>query len=478
MSTDGFALLSHLACDDAVLRLKESFDEAEKICIENVRQSKSIKFTTIILGQERFLKVGASLILACTGNEMLERQLENQGINVRLFKNGIGDCSRLLEERLPESRAWLDTLLSIAAGVVLNLNFIQRSTFWADCSAWLAELGFRVQIKDNRELDAAGRSYVPCSSQKNPWQDLARGLLLRLVHKNPDMAVYYLRLGMIADEPVEKLLAFVKAKCVPVPCDHDDRLWILAKEVLVTDPHRGWSPLVTVHCRLAVDQEIVNDMEDFMSAIEENPSNPLAWQAGILNACAILHYGDRDSVITCAIQGWSDVMVNPDSPSFDRAIKLADRTHEAMGKNPAYWTVTLAFIYRISLVPGTFDILKDQLPWETISRVLNETLVDIDQDEDIANSSFECDGFPLAPEPLPEDYAVRGLIWEAHLKPAFFPDEWFERRRSESCLTFEAPRKIRVAWLGHQLVKNTECILYNYESRCFITSRRFRNRCS
>ncbi|KAK0704080.1 hypothetical protein B0T26DRAFT_681686 [Lasiosphaeria miniovina] len=73
-----------------------------------------------------------------------------------------------------------------------------------------------------------------------------------------------------------------------------------------------------------------------------------------------------------------------------------------------YLHVALVFLYRLTFVPEVMAVVVAGFPWEPLARIEDE-------------------GFPasdtagLLRKPLPEDYAMRGLIWAG----PYFPDEWF-----------------------------------------------------
>lgn len=83
--------------------------------------------------------------------------------------------------------------------------------------------------------------------------------------------------------------------------------------------------------------------------------------------------------------------------------------------------------------------------------------------------SIEHDTFP-SPEkddvrPLPEDFALRGLLWAED----YFPTEWFtnekidEEEKYHERASMTAQRKERILWLGSRLAKSPRSGL-NYDS--------------
>lgn len=111
---------------------------------------------------------------------------------------------------------------------------------------------------------------------------------------------------------------------------------------------------------------------------------------------------------------------------FTTALIFAIYTYEII---LSYWSdpnilsfmhTTLVFIHYISHYPLAMSYLENRLPWELIATVLNTFLASYDFVPKMDGRFPGLEKYEL-PRPLPEDYAMRGLIYAE----GYHPDRWF-----------------------------------------------------
>jgi hypothetical protein len=114
---------------------------------------------------------------------------------------------------------------------------------------------------------------------------------------------------------------------------------------------------------------------------------------------------------------------------------------------------------------AAIEHLQKWFPWTSVALMLNSLLIDFQNHQRI-----ETEEFPRPSDrPLPEDWALRGLLWTDKL----FPFDWLTSDKvNDDEKTFELAsmteqRKERVLWLGYQLALPGKWITYDKQSKQF-----------
>lgn len=129
--------------------------------------------------------------------------------------------------------------------------------------------------------------------------------------------------------------------------------------------------------------------------------------------------------------------------------------HEDVSPLLSYLHVWLAFLYSVSKLPPHEVPARvlDIWPWETLSLALSTVRA--------RHPSSPRDAEPLSREsgpPLPEDYAMRGLVWAG----GYLPGDWFdgdERDQDERVVErmrgswMREERAERCSWLEERVVE-------------------------
>jgi hypothetical protein len=201
---------------------------------------------------------------------------------------------------------------------------------------------------------------------------------------------------------------------------------------------------------------------------------------GIANCCSLLSYGKEDNVIFKAIRPQrSDEpaevsMDTGDSPdqvsakSFDQALALAEGTYEVVFRRFAdpnilpYLHVVLVFVHHLTFFPGAMAFIDRNFPWKLVSLLLNSILLSYRDYPRIHSVVFPRPDKEL-PRPLPEDFALKGLLWV----DKYFPIDWFSNDKIDDdekyfeVASMTDERKERILWLGCKIAKHRSWLVYD-----------------
>ena len=116
--------------------------------------------------------------------------------------------------------------------------------------------------------------------------------------------------------------------------------------------------------------------------------------------------------------------------TFDKALSFAVRTYEIIlrrwgDKNTLSCLHTImVFIYYMSRFPAAMAHLEGRYPWKLTAIMLNYLLKTSNKPR-IDGEEFPEPERGELPYPLPEDYAMRGLVYAEY----FFPEGWFDNHK-------------------------------------------------
>jgi hypothetical protein len=207
---------------------------------------------------------------------------------------------------------------------------------------------------------------------------------------------------------------------------------------------------------------------------------------GIANCCAIVEYGNEANPLIKASKSTrsddtqdqpmegSEIVEEPCKVSKDvlslntRTLNIVLRRFGDVNILP-YFHVNLVFIFAYTFQLTAMAAIETSLPWKLISVVLNTLSANQSN-----FSSYEDSRFPQSdngdlPRPLPEDFAMRGLLWVER----YFPVDWFSNDKIDDdekyfeVASMTDERKGRILWLGYQIAKLGRWLRYDHETRQF-----------
>ena len=158
------------------------------------------------------------------------------------------------------------------------------------------------------------------------------------------------------------------------------------------------------------------------------------------------------------------------------AIDLAMQTTEIVwnrAEDPnilPYSHVILVFMDHLARHPAAMEFVQDIFPWDLLAQLLNH-LVSLPEADGWADREL----FPppsSGHQPLPEDFAMRGLPWADD----YFPAGWFSERDTDyesydemvcPVVGYDDSRTSRILRLGHGLARLTDRLFYDPETIVF-----------
>ena len=212
---------------------------------------------------------------------------------------------------------------------------------------------------------------------------------------------------------------------------------------------------------------------------------------GISLCCLLLGFGAESNVLMRALtEQQNEAEADYDfvaeheweyvDENFEQTLRFAARTLEIVlrrwgDKNTLSCIhTTLVFMLRMSRLPAAMSHLEDRFPWKLTSVTLNYLMKTIKTEPRIDADKLPGPEKGEEPIPLPEDYALRGLLFAED----FFPNGWFDNERlDETDRYLEAgsktvERQERILWVGRRIANAGKWLTWDAEARQFgVTSK-------
>ena len=406
----------------------------------------------------------------------LRRLASKYAMPARMWRHGIHSFLELLRHRLPAS---LDHMLAFIylAYSMMALLYETVPAFedtWIEC---LGDLGrYRMAIEDDDIRD------------REVWTGVARHWYSKASDKAPTTGRLYHHLAILArPNALQQLFFYSKSLCVAVPfTSARESILTLFDPILNTDNGPGQYRLpqldtafVKAHGLLFTNKEIEMRFEpavnDFLGLLDNQIGRVTrkfmeqGYHIAVANSVALLGFASKDNVLMRAISSAkddTDVEMEGTSSeelslSFMSAQHLYNSSLEIVLQRIGdpnvlpFIHVTLVFMYRMSRHAGAMSILRAAFPWELLSVMLNTLLMSSETKATIGGTTFP------SPEkddvrPLPEDFALRGLLWAED----YFPAEWFtnekidEEEKYHERASMTPQRKERIIWLAVRIAES------------------------
>ena len=171
---------------------------------------------------------------------------------------------------------------------------------------------------------------------------------------------------------------------------------------------------------------------------------------------------------------------NPEE-RFEEAVHFAVRACEVVFRRSgdintlSFIHTMLAFMHRMSQLPAAMSHLENRFPWGLTCKMLNCLIGMTVTEPRISTEMLPGSDKPekgLSLLPLPEDYALRGLLFTEHI----FPSGWFdnsnldeaERYMESGRRTLNRERRLeRILWLGRRIARNGKGLTWDAKRRQF-----------
>ncbi|UNI16681.1 hypothetical protein JDV02_003095 [Purpureocillium takamizusanense] len=418
-------------------------------------------------------------------SEALRRLASKYAMPARMWRHGIHTFLELLRHKLPDALEHILTFIYIAYSMMALLyeTVPAFEDTWIEC---LGDLGrYRMAIEDDDIRD------------RETWTGVSRYWYSKASDKSSTTGRLYHHLAILArPNALQQLYFYTKSLCVPVPFPS-------TRESVMTlfDPLLNGSPqrlnavdaaFVRVHGILfsgKVKEQLEGSMDEFLSLLDDSiHSNWLevGYYMGISLCCLLLGFGTDSSVLMQALTRQQDneeeddeSVTEPDSDldeNFEQALPFAVAIYEIVlrrwgDKNTlSFIHTTLVFMLRMSQLPAAMSHLEDRYPWKLTSLMLNYLLKTIKKEPRIDTEDFPGqEEKSQEPVPLPEDYALRGLLFAED----FFPKGWFDNEKlDETDRYLEAASKTldrqeRILWIGRRIADSGRWLTWDDKARRF-----------
>ncbi|OIW31112.1 hypothetical protein CONLIGDRAFT_573632 [Coniochaeta ligniaria NRRL 30616] len=429
----------------------------------------------------------------------LRRLATKYAMPARMWRHGIHSFLELLRHRLPASLEHMLTFIYLAYSMMALLyeTVPAFEDTWIEC---LGDLGrYRMAIEDD---DIRHREV---------WTAVSRNWYSKASDKAPTTGRLYHHLAILArPNGFQQLFYYTKSLCVAIQFDSArESIMTLLDPVMALSPHHIARLVPTelefVRCHgilfskkfpekyEASADEFINTLDNFIARNTRRFLEQGYWM-GIATCCSIASYGDEKGPIFNAIRN------PPTEPAIDQpmadsgmpeevptkqlidAIALANRTHNVILRRFGdtnilpYLHTVMVFMHHLTFLPGAISLVGQDYPWKLTSLMLNTFL-----DKYTTYARIEGGSFP-GPErgenhrPLPEDYAMRGLLWTDR----YFPQDWFtyelqdDDEKYMELASFYEERKERLLYIGCQIAaQGGKWLRYDSETHRFSVAPEF-----
>lgn len=423
----------------------------------------------------------------------LRRLASKYAMPARMWRHGIHSFLELLRHRLPASLEHMLTFIYLAYSMMALLyeTVPAFEDTWIEC---LGDLGrYRMAIEDDDIRD------------REVWTSVSRHWYSKASDKAPTTGRLYHHLAILArPNALQQLFYYAKSLCVPIPFPSArESIMTLFDPVLnATGQPSRLQPVdaafVKAHGILfsgKLTEEYAPTVAEFLSNLDNHIGRTTRWMesgyyVAIANCCALLSYGKEENAIYKMIrpQRTGEAADAMDMTSGDdqlrkpieQALLLAEGTHEKVLHRFAdpnilpYTHVVLVFLLYLKKYPSAMALIDKAFPWKLLSTLLNSLLLSYRDYERIHRPQFPRPEKEL-PRPLPEDFAMKGLLWVDD----YFPSDWFandkvdddEKYFEVASMTDE--RKERILWLGVVLAGSGQWLVYDERMHQFSVAPQF-----
>lgn len=125
--------------------------------------------------------------------------------------------------------------------------------------------------------------------------------------------------------------------------------------------------------------------------------------------------------------------------------------------------VIMVFVYHLAHFPNAVSLIEDNIPWELLSVLLNSLLQSYREYNRLHSDDFPRQAKEVAPRPLPEDFAMKGLVWV----DKYFPNNWFSNGKIDDdekyfeMASMSEERRERILWLGYRIANHGKWLVYD-----------------
>ncbi|KAL7621482.1 hypothetical protein AAE478_008805 [Parahypoxylon ruwenzoriense] len=420
-----------------------------------------------------------------SANQALRRLASKYAMPARMWRHGIHSFLELLRHRLPHSLEHMLTFIYLAYSMMALLyeTVPAFEDTWIEC---LGDLGrYRMAIEDDDIRD------------REVWTSVSRHWYSKASDKAPTTGRLYHHLAILArPNPLQQLYYYTKSLCVPIPFSSARESIMTLFEPILDSNSAQHSRLIAIDVAFVKAHGILfsnkfsNDFlptaNKFFGMLDNHIDRTTrkwmesGYYIAISNCCGLLSYGQDDNVILRAIRPQdTDEFVEPNprealpgyksNKLFEGALSLTEGTYDIVLRRFGdlnilpFLHVVMVFIYHLTYYPSAMFFIERTFPWKLVSLQLNSLLLSYREYQRIHDDQFPRQDKELAPRPLPEDFAMKGLVWV----DKYFPNDWFSNDKIDDdekyfeVASMTDDRKERILWLGCRIAKFGRWLTYD-----------------
>ncbi|KAK7962569.1 uncharacterized protein PG986_003394 [Apiospora aurea] len=415
----------------------------------------------------------------------------------RMWKHGIHAFLELLRHRLPASLEHMLTFIYLAYSMMALLyeTVPAFEATWMEC---LGDLGrYRMAIEDDDIRDrevwtAVSRRWYSKASDVVPGTGRLYHHLAILARPNALQQLYYYSKALSAPDPFFAALESIMTLFDPLLGSTNQQSRLLPIDFAYVKAHGLLFTGKTGSEYQTAVAEFVNNLDNHISRTTRRWME-CGYFIAISNCCALLSWGKNSFIYQTirpkrpkeSVEEFNTREI-PDPSEQRNAKRLEETRHLVEGtfskvfprfSDPnilPFLHSTLVFYRFMISYPSAMELLEATFPWKMVSMLLNSLLPSCRGHERIQSNEFPRPVKQL-PRPLPEDFALRGLLWAEK----YYPSDWFSNDKVDDdekyfeVASMTDERKERVLWLGVSIARHGKWLLYDDELRQFSVPSRF-----
>ncbi|KAM0253286.1 hypothetical protein ACHAQJ_007382 [Trichoderma viride] len=417
----------------------------------------------------------------------LRRLASKYAMPARMWRHGIHSFLELLRHRLPQSLEHMLTFIYIAYSMMALLyeTVPAFEDTWIEC---LGDLGrYRMAIEDDDIRD------------RETWTAVSRYWYSKASDKLPTTGRLYHHLAILArPNALQQTYYYAKSLCVPIPfLSARESVMTLFDPVLSSSPPR-LEPIDLAFVRILAiffsgkeKHELGSAVEQFLNLLDGHIARTTkSWREagyymGISITCSLFGFGNDSNVLKNAIipKRPDDMDITGESISpeaiptdtFHQSLSFAVQTLEIVIRRWGDMNILpflhtqMVFLHHLSRFPSAIKFIEHKYPWKLIATMLNYLKQSCKSEPRMDSEIFPGAENEDHYRPLPEDYAMRGLIYAEE----YFPLKWFSGEAVEEDEKFFEQasmvdsRKERILWIGRQISSLNKWLIWDEESAKF-----------
>ncbi|UNI16683.1 hypothetical protein JDV02_003097 [Purpureocillium takamizusanense] len=426
-----------------------------------------------------------------SASEALRYLASKKAMTVRMWRHGMHSFLELLRHRLPDSVDHMVTFIHTAYSITTLLyeTVPAFEEIWMECLGDLSRI--RMDIEDDTQ-------------DKETWTDIAKDWYTKASDKSPTIGrLYHHRAILARPNALQQLYLYAKSLCVLISFPGTrDSIFTLLDPFLNGSPHEldpADAAFMRVHGIFFSGEsreKLEGSMNEFLSLLDDRIEHEdsffwleKGYYLSISLCCLMLDFGAESNVLMQALtrrqisdrangKSIQETDWDPEE-KFEQSLQFVVRIYEIVLRRLgdinmlSFIHTMLVFMLRMSQLPAAMSHLESRYPWGLTCAMLNSLL-----GMTVTKPRIDTEEFPgpqkqgEEPVPLPEDHALRGLLFAEH----FFPNGWFgnsrldetKRYMESASRTLNREKRLeRILWIGRNIANAGKWLTWDAKTRRF-----------